>query len=287
LTDPFILVAEHHSWLRSWRGPIISFAEADPARLAAYPMVVLAPGGTEYRAECAKVFEWKRSGALGDTRLVMGTYVGRHVWSPENDALVERWVVHGRSEGQVLKSDRLAFVPLCVMPPRRPFPPGDDGFLFMGGRKWREPLVGLRAMMQSGRPGRVITDIVPEGEFPGIVIQRERIPKDEYKAVLARSRLFLVPLKETPMSHGHVDVVTAITLGKPVLVTAGCSCDDYIEHGVNGLLVRDNSVEAWVEAIAEAWPRADEMAAAALARAPDYVPPRYADYLRAVCEAEL
>lgn len=288
MDDEVLLVADHHSWVRSWRGPAITFAEATAERVAAAGVVVLAPDGSDdYQERCRTFFAWKRDGRLGATRLVMGTYVGRHLWSPDVDSLVERWVVHARSEAEVLRSDRLAFVPLCVMPPRRPYPAGDDGYLFMGGRKWREPRVGLDAMVRSGRPGRVITDRAPEGDFPGVSVLRTRIPKDEYKSVLARARLFLVPLKQTAVSHGHVDVVTAITLGKPVLVTRGCSCDDYVEHGVTGLLVEDNSVDAWVDAIEAAWPLADAMAEAALAKAPSHHPPKYADYLWALCSEVL
>ncbi len=287
MDDGVLLVADHHSWVRSWRGPAIPFAEVTAERLSTTQLVVLAPGGDDYAERCQRIFDWKRDGLLAEARLIVGTYVGRHIWTPDNDALVERWVVHARSEAAALKSDRLEFVPLCLMPPRKPFPIGDDGYLFMGGRKWREPRVGLEAMVRSGRPGRVITDMAPEGDFPGISVHRERIPKDDYKAVLARARLFLVPLKMTPVSHGHVDVITAITLGKPVLVTQGCSCDDYVDHGVTGWLVRDNSVQEWVEAIEAAWPLADDMAAAALDRAPGYHPPRYAEYLRTVCEQVL
>lgn len=282
-----LVVADHHSWLRAWQGgQVIGFAEATPERMSAYCLVVLAPGGTDYRERCQRVFDWKRDGALGETRLIVGTYVGRHVWTPANDSLVERWVVHARSEREVLHSDRLAYVPVCLLPLKEDAPPGDDGYLFMGGRKWRELDVGLHAMVASGRPGKVITDLAPEGEFPGVQVRRERVPKNEYKAVLARSRLFMVPLKLTPISHGHVDVVTAIQMGKPVLVTRGCSCDDYIEQGVNGLLVRDNKIETWVEAIEQAWPLADRMAEGARGLAHRYHAWRYADYLLQLCQLD-
>jgi glycosyltransferase involved in cell wall biosynthesis len=282
MQDDVLVVADHHSWVKSWRGPVMAFEDLTFEALDSYRTVVLAPGDTKYQEDCRRIFDWKRQGLLAGTRLVLGTYKGRHLWSPENDAVVDRWVVHARSERQVLDSDKLAFAPVCLMPPRTPYPQGDDGYLFMGGRKWRVLDVGLAAMSRSGHPGRVITDLAPEGDFPGVQIQREKIPKADYSAVMARARLILVPLKLTPVSHGHVDVVTAILLGKPVLVTAGCSCDDYVQHGVNGLLVPDNSVEAWEAAIHEAWDRAEEFAAAARAMAPDYVPARYADYLREI-----
>ena len=145
-----LVVADRQSWLTWWEGSLLPFEEIAVEKLASYGTVILAPDNAQYQAHCLQVIDWKRSGQLPDTRLILGTYKGRHIWSPENDAQVEHWVVHARSERLVLASERLAFVPLCVMPPRKAFEPGDDGYLFMGGRKWRELGVGLEAMSRSG-----------------------------------------------------------------------------------------------------------------------------------------
>ncbi len=278
--DEVLVVADAHNWVAHWTGRIIPFEEATPEVLSAYRTVLLAPGDTKYGKTSQEILHWKRDGRIGDTRLILSTYKGRHLWAPENDALAERWVVHARSERLVLDSERLAFVPLCLNPPRKVIATGDDGYLFMGGRKWREPAVGMAAMVRSGLPSRVITDFAPEGDWPGIDILRQKIPKGDYINVLEKARVFLVPLRETPISHGHVDVITAILVGTPVIVTAGASCDDYVEHGVNGLLVQGNSVEAWTDAVHEAHARADDFRAAAREMAPRYYAPRYAHYLR-------
>ncbi len=271
-----------------WPGPVLDFPAATPDTLAAHRTVLLAPTDVRFLkalrsgsepVQCEAILGWKRAGLLPDTRLVLATYKGRHLWTPENDALVERWVVHARSERLVLDSDRLAFVPLCLDPPGAPVPPGDDGYVFMGGRKWRALDVGLAAMARAGYPGRVITDFAPEGEWRGVQVRREKIPMPEYLHAMARARVVVVPLRETPVSHGHVEVVQAILHGRPLVVTAGASCDDYVEHGVSGLLVRGNSVEAWTDAVHEAWARAEAFAAAARARASRHHTPRYAAHL--------
>lgn len=285
MMEDVLVVADLHNWIAHWHGPIIPFEGVEPATLARYRTVLIAPGENKYGEDAQTFLDWKRNGLIGETRLVLATYKGRHLWSPENDALAERWVVHARSERLVLDSERLAFVPLCLNPPRKVFRDGDDGFLFMGGRKWREPAVGMAAMVASGKPSRVITDFAPEGDWPGVDILRQKIPKSDYINVLERARAFLVPLRETPISHGHVDVITSILVGTPVLVTAGASCDDYVEHGVNGLLVKDNSVEAWTDAIHEAWEKADAFRAAAQEMAPRYYAPRYAGYLRELVDS--
>lgn len=274
-----LVIADRQNWLRYWKGPVRPFEEATAELLGAHDTVILAPSDVQYTKACLDIIEWKRAGQLPRNKLILGTYKGRHIWSRDNDHLLERWVVHARSEKLVLDSQRLAFVPLCLVPPLNNLKPGDGGYTFMGGRKWRELDVGALAMSRSGYPGRIISDFAPEGDFPGVEIRKEKIPKPEYSTVMERSRLVLVPLRSTPISHGHVDVITAILLGKPVLVTAGASCDDYVEHGVNGLLVKDNSVDAWVDAIREGWKRAEEFGAAAREMAPRYFAQKYADYL--------
>lgn len=277
-----LLVADRQAWLSWWEGPIKPFEDVTVETLREYEVVILAPDNAQYMKNCQEILNFKREGFLPDTKIILGTYKGRHIWSPENDPLVEHWVVHARSEFQVLKTDKLAFVPLCLMPLRKVIEPGDDGYLFLGGRKWRELDVGVAAMSRSGYPGKVISDFAPEGDFPGVDIRREKIPKGDYAQVMVRSRVVLVPLKSTPISHGHVDVITAVMLGRPVIVTAGASCDDYVEHGINGLLVPDNSIEAWTDAIHEAYERADEFSVAAQEMAPRYHASNYAGHLRAL-----
>lgn len=286
MTDDVLVVADHHSWLVHWKGPIIPFEDMTLDRLAACRKVILAPGDMKYLAYAQQILDWKRDGLLPATGIILATYKGRHMWTKANDTLADLWVVHARSERLVLDSDRLVYVPLCLQPPRRPATPVDEGYIFMGGRKWRELGVGLEAMGRAGYPARVITDFAPETDYPGVTIRRERIPKNEYLDVMARSRIVVVPLKLTPISHGHVEVVSAIMLGKPVLVTAGCSCDDYVVHGVNGLLVPDNSIEAWTDAIHEAYAKADQFAAASRDLASQYYTPKYVDYLRALVDGE-
>jgi hypothetical protein len=280
-----LIVGDRLPDFKDWAPATCHFSEITPAKLSSYTTIVLMPNSAEDDALCEQVFGWKRGGHVGAARLMLGTYRGRHLWSPDNDQVVERWAVHARSECLVLESEKLAFVPFCQgIPPDTIEPPRDDGYLFLGGRKWRDFDLGLAAMQRSGLPGKVISDLVPAGSYPELDVRRERVPKDEYMAVVRRARVVLVPLKRIPISHGHVEVVGAIVAGRPVVVTACASCDDYVEHGVNGLLVQDNTIGGWLAAIREANERADELACGARRLAPRYHAHRYGDYLRKMIE---
>lgn len=280
IRDDVVVVAEGSSW-SGWDGPVVRFSDVSREDLARRRMALLVVGNDSVAA-CNEILQWKREELLGELKLIFATYKGRHFWSPENEQIVHRWVVHARSEREVLGSSKLVFVPLCRGQPDSLPEPGDDGYLFMGGRKWREFDLGVRAISRSGIPGLVVSDFAPEGRFPGVEIMRERVSYERYLALIARARVVLAPLKWLPISHGHTDAVVAILSGKPLIVTAGASCDDYVEHGVNGLLVRHNSVEAWVDAIHEACEKADAFAAAAREMASRYRQSQYAGYIRAI-----
>lgn len=279
MIEPCLMVADlpHHHWLKYWKDPLVAFEDVEPARLAQAPMVAIAPGSAEYLDTCRRILQWKRDGLLPSTRLVFVTYKGRQIWTPENDALVERWVVHARSEMLQIKSDRLAFIPLCL---GTAAPGTDGGYLFLGGRKLREFDVALRAAAETGYPCVAVSDRLPEGDYPGIEMRRERIPKRDYSELLSKCRVVLVPLQKSPISHGHMDVISAIRIGKPVVVTAESSCDDYVEHDRWGVLVQNNTVADWVKGIEMAWQNADRYSAAALEKAPAFSADRYTDHVR-------
>jgi hypothetical protein len=282
--DNVLVVGERQQWQAHWHGDVLPFEDLTLERLQARECVVLCPGHVRYLEACKLVLDWKRQGLLDGVELILGTYKGRHIWTPENDPLVSQWVVHSTSEREVLDSGRLAFVPLCGDKAVDLATTGAGGYLFMGGRKWREPILGIEAMVRSRLPGLVITDFCPEYVPAQIDVIRERVPPERYFHAMARARVVLLPLKGTPVSHGQTDAVNAVLLGRPLVVTAGASCDDYVRNGVTGILVADNSIEAWTTAVLEAYARADEMAAATREFARAFNVSRYAGYLRQIVD---
>ena len=152
MTDTILMVADGRPDLAGLPHELCRFEDATPERLAQHGRVLLMPMGGRSPEISETILDWKRDGLLPETRLFFGTYGGRHLWSPSLDALVEGWLVHTRSERLVLDSDRLMFIPLCRNAPPDPVLAGDDGYVFMGGRKWREIDIGLAAMVRSGLP---------------------------------------------------------------------------------------------------------------------------------------
>lgn len=84
------------------------------------------------------------------------------------------------------------------------------------------------------------------GEIPDHVKIHYSIPIQECVTLVAESRGVIVPLLESEVPHGHSAVVQALRLGKAVISTKRATVDDYIEDGVDGLLVEPESVDGYV-----------------------------------------
>jgi hypothetical protein len=208
----------------------------DPAQLAGVDVVLVCPERMD-EPGVERLMLWREQGRVPGW-LMFGTYKGVY-YVPRYRGLVDAYVVH--SQSYRAESDALpVFVPLALTEHENKH---DDGYIFVGGRKRRdfamaaEALAKCRAVFVSDRLGSL-----PENSLHTIV--PERIPLDDYRLLLARSSFAVVPLEPGDFPHGHSDVVRAIKSGRPVVVTRGASCDDYVEHEATGYLA-EYSVEGF------------------------------------------
>ena len=122
----------------------------------------------------------------------------------------------------------------------------DDGYVFAAGRSQRDYPTLLRAAPHLHRPVVIVCgrgDLAGVGIPPGVTVH-EDLSRDRYLDLLRRSSVVAVPLLPCERSTGQVVVLEAMSYGKPVVCTRQPGTVDYVEHGVNGLLVESGDAAA-------------------------------------------
>ena len=91
------------------------------------------------------------------------------------------------------------------------------------------------------------------------------IPRGSAGNILAFSRFMVLPLAGSDIPCGHVTLVAAMYLKKAMIITNSMGVSDYIEDGVNSLLVPVGDVDTLAMRIRELWnapARAEQMGVA-------------------------
>ena len=175
-----VALTEADSWFaRRTDLPQLPLATVTARQLAKYDLAVLCPERhRDQRPE--DIIAWKALGMLPRTRLCFATYKGLQYWKPSNEAFVERWVVHTRSEIERTGSRRMTFIPLTY---DGTLAEGPGAYMFCGGRKERDFALAAAAADASGLPAIFVSDLLPKLKSRNKQIQflRRRIPVEEYR----------------------------------------------------------------------------------------------------------
>ena len=141
----------------------------------------------------------------------------------------------------------------------RAMPPAD--FLFFGRLRAYKGLDLLRdafAALRARHPGvtlRVVGEGNPEtcapglAALPGVTVEARWVPDAEMPALVAASRIVVLPYREASQS-GVLPI--ALALGVPVVATPVGGLPGQLVHGVSGLLARNASAEALAEVMGAA-----------------------------------
>jgi len=178
---------------------------------------------------------------------------------------VDRFVVYSVMEKVLyqdyfgLPAQKVEFVlwgadPPSAEPADRPVEPGQY-MCAIGGNardydtlmKVMENLPELRLVMVARRKNLVGLRI------PTNVAIYTDVPIARAMNILAFSRFMVLPLSDSKVPCGHVTLVLAMHLGKPVVITRSKGVEDYVQEGVNALTCEPRSPATMVSAIRMLW----------------------------------
>lgn len=80
-------------------------------------------------------------------------------------------------------------------------------------------------------------------DFPANATVLTDVPYAMYRRLLEDAAIVVIPLEPHVYSSGQVVILEAMALGKPVIATRVTGSEDYVDDGVDGILVEPGSVE--------------------------------------------
>lgn len=136
--------------------------------------------------------------------------------------------------------NKFVWIPYCTDVDDYCFPAVEGNYVFSGGTQDRDYDTLFRAV--EGMPAElrvaVREDRLPAGPLPGNVRVLGRLPKDEFWSALAGARVVVLSLDPDVMRRpGVITYVTAMRLGKCVVVNDPRGARSYVADGTTGLVV--------------------------------------------------
>jgi glycosyltransferase involved in cell wall biosynthesis len=151
--------------------------------------------------------------------------------------------------------DRFIWLPYCVDPDTNVAVVEED-FIFSGGTQHRDyatlfaAVDGMPMEVRIGAPRESVAGL----KLPDNVTCLGRLPGPEFLTQMARARLVVLALEDGLLRYpGVITYVTALRLGKCVIVNDPHGARSYITNGETGVLVPSNDPQALAETIRTLW----------------------------------
>jgi glycosyltransferase involved in cell wall biosynthesis len=176
---------------------------------------------------------------------------------------VDVFVVHSRSEIDIyskwlnLPPSRFVFVPLSAEPPQRePWTDNPaDPYIVALGTANRDYQVLCEAAGQLGYKTIIVAGKHATEHLapPACVTVKSGLSLQECHQLAARSRVNVIPIADASSPSGQVTVIESMMLGVPLIATDCAGTSDYIEDGVDGVLVQPRDAVSLKAALQALW----------------------------------
>ena len=137
-------------------------------------------------------------------------------------------------------SGKARFVPLHTDPNLLHQPSDTIGdFIFSGGRTYRDYDTLIKAVSGTSIPTVIVSSATyqPSAGLPPNLTWMRELPLDDFNRLLGGCRVLVLPLEDKEISTGQCVLLQAMALGKAIVATKTSGTADYIEDGVDGILV--------------------------------------------------
>jgi glycosyltransferase involved in cell wall biosynthesis len=117
-------------------------------------------------------------------------------------------------------------------------------YIFSTGRSNRDYNFLIDALKNEDYTLHIACDTINyKSETPSNVIINRNCYGEEMLNEMAKCKCVVVILQDTTISSGQLVILQAMQLGKPVIATKSLGVSEYIEDGVNGVLIENNKTE--------------------------------------------
>lgn len=177
-------------------------------------------------------------------------------------ARVSKFVVHSTAEIYTYSNwlnvpcEKFAFVPLQRGDlPIEETEDTEDPFVLSIGSAKRDYATFFEAIGRLGYRTVVIASelAIKDQRIPDNVQVLHNLSHADCRRYVQRARINVVPINNNKTASGQVTVIEAMKFGRPVIASKCIGTVDYINHGVDGILVEPASVEDLSEAIETLW----------------------------------
>jgi glycosyltransferase involved in cell wall biosynthesis len=188
----------------------------------------LTSGALEKRLPAFAAPALRRLGRLG-VRAADGRHVVYGVLSTDEErAFKQRWGID---------EDRVRFTPFyATVPEATGEGPSSEGYVFAGGNTHRDYPLLADAAKGLDVPVRIASSWQPPRPLPANV-EVSAVPQDEYNRLMQRAGVVVVPLLRTARSVGHQTYLSAMRMGKAVIITDAPGVSDYVVPGETAMVV--------------------------------------------------
>lgn len=176
---------------------------------------------------------------------------------------VDVFVVHSSAEIEIystwlnLPPERFVFVHLSAAPPKNaPWQESaGEPYIVALGTANRDYVLLSEAAGKLGYKTIIVSGQYATAHIqpPACVSFQSNLSLAECHRLATNSRINVIPIADIASPSGQVTVIESMMLGVPLIATECAGTVDYIENGVDGLLVKPKDVDSMAEALRKLW----------------------------------